>query len=79
MDFNCRLSGGFETGTYDTNISDNNWLDYLIRGKTPIDVEFNAKIDSYFGNKKIKKLFGYHSYYRVRTPTAPVQYKVKKI
>lgn len=76
MDFNCRPAGGFEAGSYDTDISDNNWLDYFIRNKMPETITFNNTVEIFYKNKQT---FGYSDYSRVKTPMNNLTCKVEKL
>lgn len=76
MDFNCRPAGGFEAGSYDTDISNNNWLDYLIKKNIPKDITFTHSVEIFYKNKQT---FGYTDYNRVKKPIHNFTYEVEKI
>lgn len=63
MDFNCRPAGGFENGSYDTEIANHNVLDYLLDRKSfPNQIKFDKSVEIIYNSKQ---QFGYTDYRRV--------------
>ena len=65
MDFNCRVSGGYDAGSYDTDISNANWPKILIEDRPIEKVIFGNQIRCLY---KKKQLFGYSDYNRYKEP-----------
>ena len=75
LDFNLRPFGGFEMGSYDTDISNQNWISYLFGTKPPEEITYNNTIQCFY---KEEKQFGYSDIERVKTIlTKPIKFRVK--
>ena len=75
MDFNCRVSGGYEAGSYDEEVSDACWAQWLIEKQVPRSITFNQSVRCFY-NEKVK--FGYSSYSRSIEPITPKVYQVER-
>ena len=65
MDFNSRPAGGYNAGSYDTDVSSLNWNAFLIdQQKIPNVITYNSKVECHY--KKFQK-FGYGPYERIKT------------
>lgn len=74
-DFNARPFGGFEAGSYDTDVSDQNWINYLIGNYPPEEIEYNNVIEC---NYLEKVLFGYSELDRKKVSlTDTIKFKVE--
>ena len=56
MDFNCRVSGGYESGSYDTDVSDADWPKILIENCPPEKIVFHSQVRCVYNKRQ---LFGY--------------------
>ena len=76
IDFNLRPFGGFDKGSYDRSISDQNWIDYLF-GKTPPEsILYTHSVKCHY---KEKIQFGYSDINRIKDELKhPILFKVKK-
>ena len=76
IDFNLRPFGGFDKGSYDRTISDQDWIDYLF-GKTPPEsISYTSSVECYY---KEKLRFGYsHINKVINELKPPILFKVKK-
>ncbi len=76
IDFNLRPFGGFDKGSYDRSISDQNWIDYLF-GKTPPEsILYTHTVKCHY---KEKIQFGYSDINRIKDELKhPILFKVKK-
>ena len=65
MDFNCRPAGGYNAGSYNTDISALNWNSFLIdQRKIPNVITYNSKVECHY---RESKPFGYGPYDRIKT------------
>lgn len=63
IDFNLRPFGGFDMGSYDTDVSDQNWCDYIF-GKTPPEIiSYTHKVECFYLKQQ---QFGYSPVNRIR-------------
>jgi hypothetical protein len=63
IDFNLRPFGGFDVGSYDTDVSDQNWCDYIF-GKTPPEIiSYTHKVECFYLEHQ---QFGYSPINRIR-------------
>ena len=65
MDFNCRPAGGFENGSYDTDVSDCNWSNILLTDSVPQTINYHTSVTIEY---KTLQTFGYGDYRRIKTP-----------
>ncbi len=61
IDFNLRPFGGFDKGSYDTDVSNQNWVSYLYGGHVPNNIVYSHQVKCKY-NQKTK--FGYEHCYR---------------
>ena len=64
IDFNLRPFGGFDMGSYDTDVSDQNWISYLFDNKPPMHITYTHTIECFYKNKQ---KFGYSTLDRIKT------------
>ena len=63
IDFNLRPFGGFDMGSYDTDVSDQNWCDYIF-GKTPPKIiSYTDTIECFYLKQQ---QFGYSDLNRIK-------------
>ena len=63
IDFNLRPFGGYDKGSYDWDISDQNWASYLFDNEPPKKIFYTDSIECIYG-EKIK--FGYAPWERLK-------------
>lgn len=63
MDFNCRPAGGFENGSYDTDVSDCNWNNILLTDSVPQTINYHSSVNIEY---KTLQTFGYADYKRTK-------------
>ncbi len=65
MDFNCRVSGGNENGTFDTDIGNYSFSECVFEGKVPNEIRYTHRVKLEYTNPR---RFGYSSCSRSRIP-----------
>jgi len=76
IDFNLRPFGGFDKGSYDTDVSDQNWISYIDGVIPPNNIKYTHSIQCIY---KDMQQFGYAPWDRIKTElTNPIQFEVKK-
>ena len=63
IDFNLRPFGGFDMGSYDTDISDQNWCSYLFENIPPKIISYTHTIECFYLEKQ---QFGYSPWNRIK-------------
>ena len=75
IDFNLRPFGGFDAGSYDTDISEENWSSYLFDNLPPEYITYTDTIECVY--KEPRKMFGYGELDKVKTTLLnSINYKV---
>lgn len=76
IDFNLRPFGGFDKGSYDTDVSDQNWISYIDGVVPPNNIKYTHSIQCIY---KDMQQFGYAPWDRIKTElTNPIQFEVKE-
>ena len=76
IDFNLRPFGGFDKGSYDTDVSDQNWISYIDGAVPPNNIKYTHSIQCIY---KDMQQFGYAPWDRIITElTNPIQFEVKE-
>lgn len=73
MDFNLRPFGGFEMGSYDTDVSDQQWTSFLYGAPVPEYILYTHQIKCIYDQTE---QFGYHKWDRVKTANK-ISFEVK--
>ena len=74
IDFNLRPFGGFDMGSYDTDVSDENWISYLYGNNVPSHIKYHSQVSCVYDQDTP---FGYEDWVRVKRPIS-VDFEVKK-
>lgn len=74
IDFNLRPFGGFDMGSYDTDVSDQNWISYLYGNDVPSHIKYHSQVSCVYDQDTP---FGYEDWVRVKRPIS-VDFEVKK-
>jgi hypothetical protein len=74
MDFNLRPFGGFDMGSYDTDVSDQNWSSYLFGNVPPDHITYTDTIRCVY---KKKQQFGYSDIDRIKINLTYLKFEVK--
>jgi hypothetical protein len=75
IDFNLRPFGGFDMGSYDIDVSDQNWSSYLFGNVPPEYITYTDTIQCFY---KKPQQFGYSDVDRVKTKlTKTLKFEVK--
>ena len=73
-DFNARPFGGYDAGSYDTDVSDQNWIDYLMGETPPETIKYTHEITCKYIDKQ---QFGYSGFKRFKNKL-DLKYEVTK-
>ena len=73
-DFNARPFGGYDAGSYDTDVSDQNWIDYLMGETPPEAIKYTHEITCKYIDKQ---QFGYSGFERFKNKL-DLKYEVTK-
>ena len=74
IDFNLRPFGGFDMGSYDTDVSDQNWSSYLFGNVPPDYITYTDTVRCVY---KKKQQFGYSDIDRIKIDLTYLKYEVK--
>jgi hypothetical protein len=74
IDFNLRPFGGFDMGSYDTDVSDQNWSSYLFGNVPPDHITYTDTVRCVY---KKKQQFGYSDINRIKINLTYLKYEVK--
>ena len=74
IDFNLRPFGGFNMGSYDTDVSDQNWSSYLFGNIPPEYITYTDTIRCVY---KKKQQFGYSDIDRIKINLTYLKFEVK--
>ena len=74
IDFNLRPFGGFDMGSYDTDVSDQNWSSYLFDNVPPDYITYTDTIRCVY---KKKQQFGYSDIERIKINLTYLKFEVK--
>ena len=74
IDFNLRPFGGFDMGSYDTDVSDQNWSSYLFGNVPPDYITYTDTIRCVY---KKKQQFGYSDIERIKINLTYLKFEVK--
>ena len=75
IDFNLRPFGGYDMGSYDTDVSDQNWCDYLFDETPPTHINYHSSIACHYLEAK---QFGYSPVKRIKQSIVEMNFEVKK-
>tara|TARA_B110001454_G_scaffold47999_1_gene47330 strand:+ start:44 stop:982 length:939 start_codon:yes stop_codon:yes gene_type:complete len=64
IDFNLRPFGGFDKGSYDIDVSNENWSSYIFGNVPPKHIAYTNTVECFY---KKKQIFGYSDVNRVKT------------
>lgn len=77
IDFNLRPFGGFDKGSYDWDVSDQNWIKYIFGKTPPQKIVYTHSVECIYKNKQ---QFGYAPWDRVKTALkTQLIYEIKKM
>lgn len=65
IDFNLRPFGGYDKGSYDWDVSNQNWATYLLGKRPPSTIQYHSSVECIY---KEKWKFGYAPWERIKTP-----------
>jgi len=74
IDFNLRPFGGFDMGSYDTDVSDQNWSSYLFGNVPPDYIKYTDTVRCVY---KKKQQFGYSDIDRIKIDLTYLTFEVK--
>ena len=74
IDFNLRPFGGFNMGSYDTDVSDQNWSSYLFGNVPPDYIMYTDTVRCVY---KKKQQFGYSDIDRIKINLTYLKFEVK--
>jgi len=74
IDFNLRPFGGFDKGSYDTDVSDQNWSSYLFGNVPPDYITYTDTVRCVY---KKKQRFGYSDIDRIKIKLTYLKFEVK--
>jgi len=74
IDFNLRPFGGFDMGSYDTDVSDQNWSSYLFGNVPPDHITYTDTVRCVY---KKKQQFGYSDIDRIKINLTYLKFEVK--
>ena len=74
IDFNLRPFGGFDMGSYDTDVSDQNWSSYLFGNVPPDHITYTDTVRCVY---KKKQQFGYSDMDRIKINLTYLNFEVK--
>ena len=74
IDFKLRPFGGFDMGSYDTDVSDQNWSSYLFGNVPPDYITYTDTVRCVY---KKKQQFGYSDIDRIKINLTYLKYEVK--
>ena len=74
IDFNLRPFGGFDKGSYDTDVSDQNWSSYLFGNVPPDYITYTDTVRCVY---KKKQIFGYSDIDRIKIKLTYLKFEVK--
>ena len=74
IDFNLRPFGGFDKGSYDTDVSDQNWSSYLFGNVPPDYITYTDTVRCVY---KKKQRFGYSDIDRIKINLTYLKFEVK--
>ena len=74
IDFNLRPFGGFDKGSYDTDVSDQNWSSYLFGDVPPDYITYTDTVRCVY---KKKQRFGYSDIDRIKIKLTYLKFEVK--
>ena len=74
IDFNLRPFGGFDKGSYDTDVSDQNWSSYLFGNVPPKYITYTDTVRCVY---KKKQRFGYSDIDRIKIKLTYLKFEVK--
>ena len=74
IDFNLRPFGGFDKGSYDTDVSDQNWSSYLFGNVPPDYITYTDTVRCIY---KKKQRFGYSDIDRIKIKLTYLKFEVK--
>ena len=75
IDFNLRPFGGFDMGSYDTDVSDQNWCSYIFGDTPPEYINYHSQVLCYYLEAR---QFGYSPVRRIKQPLIQMNYEVKR-
>ena len=75
IDFNLRPFGGYDMGSYDTDVSKENWCDYIFGNIPPAYIDYYSQVMCHY---KEKRLFGYSPIKRLKNNIEQMRFKVKR-
>ena len=75
IDFNLRPFGGYDMGSYDTDVSKENWCNYIFGNIPPEYIDYHSQVMCHYTEKR---LFGYSPVKRLKTDIKKMRFKVKR-